>query len=65
MLFFLITLFSIVSFASAMSLAFVGVKSQNITPLQRVFFLFGAAGLSIPGLMSLYMLLVFSVILFD
>ena len=51
-------LFGIVSFIFAMSLAIAGVKSREFTPLQRAIALFGAAAFSVPGLMSVYILLV-------
>ncbi len=60
---FLIVLFGLVSFVLAISLAVTGVKFQEIAPLQRALLLFGAAALSVPGLMSMYMLLIFGAIL--
>lgn len=54
----LIFILGVPSFAFAMFLLVKGVKSQQLTPLQRALVLFGAAAFSVPGFMTLYIVFV-------
>ncbi|CCV15013.1 exported hypothetical protein [Mesorhizobium sp. STM 4661] len=57
--------FGIISFAFAVALAIVGVTSKSISLDRRIMVLFGAVVLSVPGFWAMYMLFIFSVLIFN